>query len=61
LQYAPFADEALIADYAKAAAETLYSGSVITGRPGNLFDPRGNATRAEVAAMMHRFAEAAGL
>jgi hypothetical protein len=60
LRYAPFADEALVADYARAAAETLYSGGVITGKSGNLFDPRGNATRAEVAAVMHRFAEAIG-
>jgi hypothetical protein len=58
LQYAPFADENLIANYAKTAAETLYAGGIINGKPGNIFDPRGNATRAEVAAVIHRFAEA---
>jgi hypothetical protein len=59
LQYAPFADENQISDYARTAAETLYCGNIITGKPNNLFDPRGNATRAEVAAVMRRFAEAA--
>jgi uncharacterized repeat protein (TIGR02543 family) len=28
---------------------------VITGKPGNVFDPKSGATRAEVAAMLHRF------
>jgi hypothetical protein len=59
LQYVAFADEALIEDYAKAAAETLYRGGIVTGRPGGFFDPRGEATRAETAAMLHRFAERA--
>jgi hypothetical protein len=55
LQYAPFADEAEIADYAKNAVQTLYNGGIISGKPGNVFDPRDSATRAEVAAILHRF------
>jgi hypothetical protein len=37
--------------------DTLYQGGVVNGKPGNLFDPIGNATRAEFAAMLHRFSE----
>jgi hypothetical protein len=55
VQYAAFADEAAIADYAKNAVRTLYCGGIVNGRPGNRFDPAGKATRAEVAAMLHRF------
>jgi hypothetical protein len=60
-QYVPFSDGDQIADYAKTAVETLCRGGVISGRPassGSVFDPEGIATRAEVASMLHRFAEA---
>jgi hypothetical protein len=53
-----FEDDALTADYAKDALRTLVSGGIINGKPGNVFDPRGSATRAEVAAILHRFMEA---
>jgi hypothetical protein len=33
-----------------------FRGPNVSGKPGNLFDPKGHATRAEVAAMLHRFA-----
>jgi hypothetical protein len=56
LQYVTFADDASIADYAANAVKTLYCGGIISGKPGNIFDPKGNATRAEVAAVLHRFA-----
>ena len=55
LQYATFADDDLIADYARIAVERLYCGGIVSGKPDNAFDPRGNATRAEVAAMLQRF------
>ncbi|MDR2088540.1 MAG: MBG domain-containing protein [Clostridiales Family XIII bacterium] len=58
LQYVTFEDESLISDYAKKAVETLYCGGIVSGKPGNLFDPKGNATRAETAAVLHRYAEA---
>jgi hypothetical protein len=57
LQYVTFADEIQIADYAKNAVQALYGGGIVTGKPGNVFDSRGNATRAEVAAVLHRFSE----
>ncbi|MDR1059771.1 MAG: S-layer homology domain-containing protein [Clostridiales bacterium] len=57
--YAAFGDEAGIAGYARAAVEALHRAGVVSGKPGNAFDPAGTATRAEVAAMLHRFLEAA--
>jgi hypothetical protein len=60
LQYAVFTDEADIAEYAKSAVQTLYCGSIVSGKPNNLFDPKGNATRAEVAAILHRFTDRTG-
>jgi len=53
--YADFADEASISDYANKAVQALFSAEVINGKSGNRFDPRGATTRAEAAAMMHRF------
>jgi hypothetical protein len=50
-----FADEADISAWAKEAVNALYAASILSGRPGELFDPQGQATRAEVAAMLHRF------
>jgi hypothetical protein len=59
LQYAvEFTDHNEIASYAAQAVEALYCGGIIYGKPGNLFDPRGSATRADVAAILHRFIEA---
>jgi hypothetical protein len=57
LQYALFADDADIAGYAKNAVQTLYGGGIVGGKPNNLFDPAAGATRAEVAAVLHRFVE----
>jgi hypothetical protein len=55
--YAPFGDEAEIADYAKEAVAAFFMAEVINGKNGGVFDPKGTAIRAEVAAMMHRFLE----
>jgi hypothetical protein len=35
----------------------LRAAGVLSGRPGGFFDPRGDATRAEVAAVPHRYRE----
>jgi hypothetical protein len=56
--YNGFIDEANVANYAKEAIATFFRAGIISGRPGNLFDPKGTATRAEVAAMLQRFLEA---
>ena len=53
--YSGFNDDASISDYAKEAVERLFKAAIIEGRPGEIFDPLGQATRAEVAAMVHRF------
>jgi hypothetical protein len=57
--YTPFNDEADIAGYAKEAVEALFKADIVSGKPGNLYDPQGTATRAEVAAILHRFILAA--
>ncbi|MDR0813179.1 MAG: S-layer homology domain-containing protein [Oscillospiraceae bacterium] len=50
-----FADNADIADWAVEAVRWCYANGMISGKPDNLFDPQGKATRAEVAAIMHKF------
>ena len=50
-----FSDADSISDYATDAAAFCYDKGIIIGRPGNLFAPRENATRAEFATMLMRF------
>ena len=50
-----FADDADIAVYAKEAVYKLKAVEIINGKDGNIFDPKGSTTRAEVAAVLHRF------
>ena len=52
-----FKDAGDIADYAANAVDIIQRAGIINGKPGEIFDPLGNATRAEVAAMLHRYAE----
>jgi hypothetical protein len=47
-----------ISDWAKNAVNRLTMQGLISGKPGNLFDPKGQATRAEFAAMLRRYLEA---
>jgi len=49
-----FADDGRISDWAKGAVKSVRQAGIIGGKPGNLFDPQGNATRAEVAAIFSR-------
>ena len=55
MQNVVFVDSAEIADYATNAVSDMVRAGIINGRPGNIFDAKGEATRAEVAAMLHRF------
>jgi len=55
--YQNFKDDADIANYAKEAIEKLFHAKIINGKPDNIFDPKGEATRAEFAAMLQRFLE----
>lgn len=49
-----FADDGEIADYAREAVETLNVLGIMNGKGNDIIDPRGNVTRAEAAAMLHR-------
>ena len=53
-----FGDEAAISEYAAEAVAAMQQAGIINGRTDGTFDPQSNATRAEVAAMLHRFIEA---
>jgi len=55
-----FADGSDVSDYAMGAVQTLYKLGVIGGGGTNeagqaIISPKGNATRAEVSAMLNRF------
>ena len=52
-----FKDADKITDYAKTAMQWTVSSRLMKGKSGNLLDPQGTATRAEIAAMLHRFIE----
>ncbi len=56
-EYAAFADEKGIPDYAQTPISLLYCSEIINGKPGNKFAPNDNSTRAEAAAMLRRFSE----
>jgi hypothetical protein len=55
---AAFADEAEISQWALEAVKVIQRMGVVGGKPGNLYDPSGMATRAEVATIFTRFIEA---
>ena len=57
--YPGFNDAATIANYAQAAVERFYAAEIIGGYPDNSFKPQEEATRAEFAAMLTRFLQAA--
>jgi len=50
-------DEEDISFWALDGVLFLYKKGIIKGKPGELFDPAGKATRAEFAAIMHRYSE----
>ena len=52
-----FKDADKITDYAKTAMQWAVGSDLVNGKSGNLLDPQGTATRAEIAAMLHRFIE----
>lgn len=57
---AAFADRSLIAPWAQEAVNNARMTSLMVGRPGNLFAPLDNLTRAEAAAMIRRLLEMSG-
>lgn len=54
-----FADAAKIPDYARLAVSILNQAKIVSGKPDNLFDPKGKTTRAEAAVMFSEFVKKA--
>ncbi len=52
-----FTDRENVSDWAQEAMKWAVSSGIINGGENNLLDPKGTATRAEIAAMLHRFIE----
>lgn len=52
---APFADAAQISSFAVGAVAWARAEGIVSGKPSNLFDPQGSATRAEMAVMLYRW------
>ncbi|MDR0491328.1 MAG: S-layer homology domain-containing protein, partial [Oscillospiraceae bacterium] len=50
-----FKDDAAIASWAYEAVKAVQAAGVVIGKPGNIYDPQGTATRAEVATIFARF------
>ena len=57
MEYKVFSDSADISEWAEGAIQLMSKMGVINGKPGDIFDPKGTATRAEIAAIIHRFCE----
>ena len=57
LQAVTFADNAQISSWAKDAVKSMQQAGILAGKNGNKFDPKGTATRAEVATVLRRFVE----
>ena len=52
-----FTDEADISDWARDNISWAVGAGLISGKGNGILDPLGNATRAEVAAILQRFLE----
>lgn len=52
---AGYADVDEVSNYALAAVQWAVEQEIITGKPGNMLDAKGSATRAEMAAILMRF------
>ncbi|MCQ1528575.1 S-layer homology domain-containing protein [Lutispora saccharofermentans] len=56
-QAVAFADGTKINLWAKDAVKAIQQAGIIIGKPNNLFDPAGEATRGEASAILRRFVE----
>lgn len=54
-----FSDSGAVSGWAAGSVEFCLRAGLLTGRPGGRMDPKGQATRAEIAVIMTRFIEAA--
>ena len=50
-----FGDKGSVSHWAKEAMQWAVGSGLILGKDNNLLDPQGTATRAEIAAILHRF------
>ena len=57
LRAVTFADNTQISSWAKDAVKSMQQAGILTGKNENKFDPKGTATRAEVATVLRRFVE----
>lgn len=57
LKAVTFADNANISSWAKDAVKAMQQAGILAGKANNRFDPKGTATRAEVATVLRRFVE----
>ena len=57
LRAVTFADNAQISSWAKDAVRAMQQAGILAGKANNCFDPKGTATRAEVATVLRRFVE----
>lgn len=53
-----FSDAAQVSSYAKDAVKLIYNRQIMTGKPGNLFDPKSYISKAEVSKMLDNFIKA---
>jgi len=58
--YVPFSDELEASEYAREAIARLYELGILNGKSGERFDPKGLATRGEVAAIIKRLTDILG-
>lgn len=57
LKAVTFADNTQISSWAKNAVKSMQQAGILAGKNENKFDPKGTATRAEVATVLRRFVE----
>ncbi|MGE5329528.1 MAG: S-layer homology domain-containing protein [Deltaproteobacteria bacterium] len=48
-----FTDNSEISDYARGSISAVVYNKILSGKPGNMFEPKANATRAEAAKMIY--------
>jgi transglutaminase-like putative cysteine protease len=53
-----FADDSQVSSYAKSAVKLIYNMKIMTGKPGNLFEPKSLTTRAEVSKILDNYINA---
>lgn len=53
-----FVDDNQVSSYAKSAVKLIYNMKIMTGKPGNLFEPKSLTTRAEVSKILDNYINA---